>query len=137
MNNRMSRSDDKVLLRLNVYGLNLGQTIYTITNNLSKTLQKEGMSATESKKNANLTVKTFEKMKSESTADLSFESVKKKVSKCDCIDDPVLPRRRNDPNYKRLTDLLVVKRTSSGADPFYASSPIEHYRRLYLSLIHI
>lgn len=117
------------------YGLNLGQTIYSITDNLSKTLQTEGMSATESKKNANLTVKTFEKMRSESAADLFFESVKKKASKFNFINDPVLPRRRNDPNYKRLTDYFVVERTSSGADPFYASSPIEHYRRLYFEIL--
>ena len=54
----MSNSNDKISL---FYGINLAYTAKSITDNLSKSLQKESLSAIEGKSTAMKTVKTFEK----------------------------------------------------------------------------
>ena len=54
------------------FGINLGFKVYSITDNLSKTIQGESMSAVESQEVAGLTIKTLESMRSESNADAFY-----------------------------------------------------------------
>ena len=47
------------------FGLNLGRKLYAHTDNLSKTVQKEKMSAISSKELADLTIKTMQGMRND------------------------------------------------------------------------
>ena len=62
------------------HGLNLAHTVYSITDNLSKTLQKEKLSAVEEKSVAMKTVQTFKNMRNEQSAGLFLAKVSKKAS---------------------------------------------------------
>ena len=53
------------------YGLNLNQRLFSISDNLSKTFQKESMSALSGLHLAELTVNTFQKMRSDEEAESS------------------------------------------------------------------
>ena len=59
------------------YGLNLSQRLFAISDNLSKTLQKESMSALSGLHLAELTVKTYQKMRSDEEAELAKPSQRK------------------------------------------------------------
>ena len=74
-------------------------------------------------------------MRSDKSADDFLKTVKKKSSKYSFIEDPVLPRKRRNPNYKSLTEYFVVERESSGAEPYYPTSPEEHCCKIYFEII--
>ena len=95
------------------YGLNLAHKVYLLTDNLSKTLQKKSMSAIEGQETAGKTLKTFEKMRTTNSADIFYEAILKKASMFDFVNDPVLPRKRKDPNYRSLNEFFVVEGHSS------------------------
>ena len=57
------------------YGLNLSQRLYATTDNLSKTLQQENMSALRGKELSNLTVKTLDNMRNERHFSLLYENI--------------------------------------------------------------
>ena len=63
------------------YGLNLSQRLFSISDNLSKTLQKESMSVLSGLHLAELTVKTYQKMQSDEEAELFFKIVSKNTTK--------------------------------------------------------
>ena len=84
------------------YGLHLSQRLFAISDNLSRALQKESMSALNGFHLAELTIKTFEKMRSDEGAKLFFETVAKKASNYLFIQKPALPRKRKRPNYGTL-----------------------------------
>ena len=119
------------------YGLNLAFTVYSLTDNLSKTLQKENLSAAEGKSIAMKTVETFEKMRDETSADLFFDSVQKKASKLEFIEDPVLPRKRKNPNYKMMTNSFQVQGYSEGSQPYHPATAKEHYRGIYFEVLDV
>ena len=54
--------------------MHLSYKLYSITDNLSKTFQKESMSAVEGQRSDNLTLKTFENMRTDESADLFYET---------------------------------------------------------------
>ena len=110
------------------YGLHLSYTVYSLTDNLSKTLQSENMSAIEGKSIALRTVETLDSMRNETASDLFFETTCKKASKFDFIDEPVLSRKRKSPNYRRLTEYFRVDGRSKSGEPYHATTPREHYR---------
>ena len=66
-----------------LFGLYLGQRLYCHTDNLSKALQNENVSAVSGHRLALLTEETL---------------VVKKAADIPKIDDPALPRKRNRPN---------------------------------------
>ena len=80
------------------FGINLGFKVYSITDNLSKTIQGDSMSAVESQEVAGLTIKTLESMRSESNADAFYETTKINVERYKFIETPSLPRKRKAPN---------------------------------------
>lgn len=61
------------------FGLNLSQRLFAISDNLSKTLQKESMLALEGLHLAELTIDTYQGMRIVSNAKLFFDSVSKKA----------------------------------------------------------
>ena len=63
------------------FGYSLGQRHYNLTDNLSKTLQKEKMSAVSGQRLASLTVKTIKSMRNDSDFDLLYQTVSKKTEK--------------------------------------------------------
>ena len=84
------------------YGLNLSFKIYSITDNLSKTLQAESMSVVESQETAALIIKTLKRMRNQADADAFYESTKMKAERFDFVEHPTLPRKRKTPYYKTL-----------------------------------
>ena len=57
---------------ISVFGLRLGQKLYGMTDNLSKTLQKEKMSALSGKNLSELTIKTIQRMRNDKDFFLFF-----------------------------------------------------------------
>ena len=62
-----------------LFGLCLGHKLFLITDNLSKTLQNEKMSAVRSQKCANLTSKTFKGMRNKEISDIFFNCVEERL----------------------------------------------------------
>ena len=81
------------------FGLRLGQKLYGVSDNLSKTLQKEKISALSGKNRSELTIKTIQSMRNDKDFLLFFEAVKKGASKIDMTEEPTLPRKIKPPNY--------------------------------------
>lgn len=84
------------------YGINVSFTIYSITDNLSKTLQSQSILAVEAQKTTKLSLETLERMRSQENSDALFDTVKLKVKKIDVIEEPPLPRKKRIPNYRTL-----------------------------------
>ena len=72
------------------FGINLGQRLYSLTHNMSNSLQSKKMSTISGQRLARLTIATIESMRTEEYAQLFFDTVTKKASAHDKIDDPEL-----------------------------------------------
>ena len=116
-------------------GINLGFKVYSITDNLSKTIQGESMSAVESQEVAGLTITTLESMRSESNADAFYETTKIKAERYKFIEAPSLPRKREAPNYKTLEQFYTIDGLSPTAEAYHPSNPKEHYRIIYFEVL--
>ena len=110
-----------------LFGLCLGQRLYCHTDNLSKALQKENMSAVSGHRLALLTEETLENMRNETSFKLFFDLVVKKAADIPKIDDPALPRKRNHPNYSILNYVDGHK----SAEAHHPTTVEEHYSELY------
>ena len=108
------------------FGLCLSQKLYALTDNLSKSIQKEIMPVT-GQRTAALALKTVERMRNETDFNLLFQTLRKKVSDLD-LEDATFPRKRKTPNYSRLHHLDDHR---DQADAFYPSSIEEHFRVIY------
>ena len=117
------------------FGINLDFKVYSITDNLSKTIQGESMSAVESQEVAGLTIKTFESMRSESNADAFYETTKIKAERYKFIEAPSLPRKRKAPNYKSSKQFYIIDGLSPTAEAYHTSNPKEHYRIIYFEVL--
>ena len=103
-----------------LFGLLLCDRILNITDNLSKTLQSQSMSAVETQHIAELTVKTLQGMRTDDMYK-TFLDFATKTSTDLGVAEPVLPRPRK-----------VSRRLDDGASQCYQSSSVqEHYSRLY------
>ena len=74
--------------------------IYSITDNLSKVLQRETISSIKGRETAMKTIETFKSMRNIDSADCFFETVKQKVANDNFINEPIPPRKRKSPDYK-------------------------------------
>ena len=110
-----------------LFGLCLGQRLYCHTDNLSKALQKENMSAVSGHRLALLTEETLENMRNETSFKLFFDLVVKKAADIPKIDDPALPRKCNHPNYSILNYVDGHK----SAEAHHPTTVGEHYSELY------
>ena len=79
-----------------LFGLQLSKKILKITDNLSRTRQKQAISAAEGQAVAELTVRTLKAMRTEASFDLFFELVNR-FQELTGTDPPVLPRKRRAP----------------------------------------
>ena len=83
--------------------------MYSITDNLSKDLQRETISSIEGRETAVKTVETFKSMRNIDSADCFLETMKQKAANHNFINEPILPRKRKSPNYKSLNDFSLLK----------------------------
>ena len=107
------------------FGINLGFKVYSITDNLSKTIQGESMLAVESQEVAGLTIKTL---------DAFYETTKIKAERYKFIEAPSLPGKRKAPNYKTLEQFYTIDGLSPTAEAYHPSNPKEHYRIIYFEV---
>ena len=96
-----------------------------------KFLQKESMSAISGFHLAELTIQTFEKMRSDEGAKLFFETVSKKALSYPFIKKPALPRKGKRPNYGTLDKFFQVEGCSNNENSYHASTPEEYFRQQY------
>ena len=114
-----------------LFDLCLGQRLYCHTDNLSKALQNENMSAVSGHRLALLTEETLENMRNETSFKLFFDLVVKKAADIPKIDDPALPRKRNRPNYSILSYVDGHKSVVA----HHPTTVEEHYSELYYDAI--
>ena len=108
------------------FGTLLGELVLKHSDNLSRTLQHDDISAAEGQEVAALTISTLQSIRSDSMFDLFWEKVQR-LREADGvdIDPPVLPRRRKAP-----------KRLEVGCgEPSHAQSPKDMYRRFYFEAL--
>ena len=84
------------------FGLELGHKLYAHTNNLSKTTQREKMSAIKRKSLADLTAQTLDGICNDHNYNLFYESVEKSAGKIKAVSKLTLLRKWNTPNYSIL-----------------------------------
>ena len=87
------------MLQYNLFfGLHLCKTILKITDNLSRTLQKQTMSAAAGQSVADLTVATLKQMHSDESFQLFYSLVDTNCQKAS-VGEPILPRKRKAPRW--------------------------------------
>ena len=107
-----------------VFGLQLCKRILLITDNLSKTLQKQSLSAAEGQEVVRLTLRSLKNMKSADSFDMFFSLVEK-VSRQSGTEGPVLPRKRKAPKHLEV----------GSAEGYHSASVQEYYRQLYFEAL--
>ena len=112
-------------------GLNLSKSLYLITDNLSKTLQKEKMSAIGGKELAGLTVKTLKNMRNDRDFKLFYEKIKTSTSKIDEV--PMLPRKRKKPNYSILQ--YVEGNPKPTGEAYHPENAYDHFKQIYFEAL--
>ena len=118
------------------FGLNLGQRLFSISDNLSKTLQKESMSALEGLHIAELTIDTYQGMRTVSNAKLFFDIVSKKALDYTFVNKPELPRKRKRPNYRSIVDYMQIDGYDGKEDnAHHPSTPEEYFRGHYFDML--
>ena len=110
-------------------GLNLSRRLFAISDNLSKTLQKESMSALSGLYLAELTVGTYQKIQSDEEAKLFFKTVSKKSLDYPFINKAALPRKRKRPGYGSLDNYFQVERYSNSASTYHPTTPEQYFRQ--------
>ena len=105
------------------FGVSLGLLILRHTDNLSRTVQKEDMSAAEGQEVVSLTLTTLKSIRNDASFDLFWQRVCASAEEVD-VDKPILPRRRKLP--RRLDD---------GAAPTVHATVEEHYRVIYFEAV--
>ena len=104
-----------------LFGLHLCKKILLINDNLSKTLQKQTLSAAKGQEIASLTITT---LRSSGAFNLFFELVERFCDK-NGVSKPSLPRKRKAPRH-------VEVGTGSG---YFSTSVQEHYCQIYYEVI--
>ena len=117
------------------YGLHLSQRLFSISDNLSKALQKESMSALSGLNLAKLTIKTFEDMRTDESVKLFFDFVLKKASIIFFIDDAKLPRKRKMPNYRSIVDYMQIDEYTTSGSSHHPETTDEYYRQQYFEIL--
>ena len=110
-------------------GLNLSQRLFAISDNLSKTFQKESMSALSGLYLAELTVGTYQKIQSDEEAKLFFKIVSKKSLGYPFINKAALPRKRKRPSYGSLDNYFQVEGYSNSASTYHPTTPEQYFRQ--------
>lgn len=113
------------------FGLCLGQRLFSITDNLSKALQSEKLSAVSSQNMASLTLKTLQNMRTQEDFELFFNLVTKQAEKLP-VDEPHLKRKRKVPKYSILQYLDGQETTSEAHHP---ATVEDEFRQIYFDAL--
>ena len=105
------------------FGVSLGFLILKHTDNLSRALQKEDISAAEGKTIADMTVSTLKSLRSDSCSDLFWQKTTASAE-AEHVNPPSLPRQRKVP--RRLDD---------GSAASFHKTVEEHYRVIYFEAL--
>ena len=108
------------------FGLNLGERLFSHTDNLSKILQKTKISAVSGQRVASLTKEVLQKMRADAHFQSFYESVLLKSKKHPSILEPALPRRTRAPSRFEI---------GGNGEPSYPATPQDRYRRIYFEAI--
>jgi len=111
------------------FGLSLSHRLYAITDNLSKTLQKEKMSAIQGKELANMTIKTLENMRNERDFKLLYEKITQSAKKISAVSEPAVPRKRKRPNYSILQ--FVEGNPKPTGEAYHPETAYDFYKPIY------
>ena len=107
-----------------LFGLKLCERILKMTDNLSRTLQKNALSAAEAQHIASLTVATLSTMRTDEAFQAFYDLVERLRSSAG-VEQPSLPRKRK-----------VPRRIDDGACSNYFSETVEeHYRLQYFEAV--
>ena len=85
-----------------IFGLQLGHRLYTITDKLSKALQKKKMSAISGQRLARATLSTIEAMRMDDSFDMFYEHVLTKAEGHNMVEKPKKGRKWPKPKYSIL-----------------------------------
>ena len=109
--------------------------MYSVTDNLSKALQRDTISSIEEQETAMKTVETFKSMRNIDSANCFIKTVKQKAANHNFINEPLPPRKRKSPNYKSLNDFFIVEGQSSNTQPYFPPSSKERYRAIFFEVL--
>ena len=108
------------------FGAILGETVLSHSDNLSRTLQKGDISASEGQGVAEMTVTCLKTLRTDDNFELFWSKVTKKATQLN-IDEPALPRKR-----KR-----TVRYESGNAAPEFHTSIEGYYRQAYFEVLDV
>ena len=115
------------------FGLNLSKSLYLITDNLSKTLQKEKMSAIGGKEFTGLALKPLENMRNDRDFKLFYEKIEMSASRIDEVSTPMLPRKRKKPNYSILQ--YVEGNPKPTGEAYHPKNAYDHFKEIYFEAL--
>ena len=107
-----------------LFGLKLCERILKITDNLSKTLQHQSLSAAQAQDIAEQTTKTLKGIRTDEAFELFFQLVERLRNSTN-TEEPSLPRKRKAPTRFKVGD----------GDSYHSPTIQEHYRRHYFEAI--
>ena len=115
------------------FGLSIGHRLYSHTDNLSKTLQAEKMSACTSKSTAELVVSVLDGLRNEDSFKSLFQIITDNANTIDFIEQPGLPRKRKARQYSILHYVDGNQSTAQARHPLTAE---DQYRESYFEAVH-
>ena len=107
-----------------LFGIVIGEKLFSITDTLSKALQRRTMSAIEAKRLAAVTLSSLKEQRSDTHFDKVWEELLAKATEFDC-EEPVLPRRRRAP--KRIDEATSTTH--------FDATPEDMYHRYYFEIL--
>ena len=107
-----------------LFGIVIGEKLFSITDTLSKALQRKTMSAIEAKRLAAVTLSSLKEQRSDTHFDKVWEELLAKATEFDC-EEPVLPRRRRAP--KRIDEATSTTH--------FDATPEDMYHRYYFEIL--
>ena len=107
-----------------LFCLHLSKKVLQITNNLSRALQKQSMSATDGQEIAQMSLETLKGMRTDEAFSLFFALVGQSCQHAG-TNESVLPRKRKAPSRLEV----------ESADGFHSTTVEEHYRRQYFEAL--
>ena len=117
------------------FGLKLGKLLYSHTDKLSQSLQNEKTTAVSSKRLAMLTIETISSMRNEEHFNTMYDLRLKEIKKLHFIENPVLKRKRETPNYTLLN--FFVDGYKSISEAYYPDNPGDNYRQQFYRAIDV
>ena len=107
-----------------LFGLHLSKKVLQITDNLSRALQKQSMSAADGQEIAQMSLETLKGMRTDEVFSLFFALVGQSCQHAG-TNEPVRPRKRKAPSRLEV----------GSGDGFHSITVEEHYRRQYFEAL--